>query len=160
MSNKTSAKSCDLKKFIRRAILLIIAVQAVAIAVLKVIEYFKCKRADTENPRRDFKKLFNYLGSKAFALSDDNVSGVISKNILASTFIDLSNVKFREDGFISLNASFSSVNIIVPKGVNVRADGLIKRSSVNNTVPEDSSKPSLYIASKLNCSSVNITASK
>ncbi len=145
------------KRFIRRTILLIIAIEAVIIAVLKILDYFKSNKAETENPGRDFKKFFNFFGSKKQIFTDKNVSGVIVKNIFGSTELDLSEVQFKEDGFISLNACFSAVRIIVPKGVNVKIDGLIKASSVHNDVPENPELPTLYIASKLTCSAVMVS---
>ncbi len=161
MSNNCSSNEknncCGFKRFIRRTVLLIIAIEAVAIAVLKILDYFKSARADEENPGRDFKKFFNFFGSKKQVFNDKHVCGVIVKNICGSTELDLSDAEFTEDGFISLNACFSAVRIIVPKGVNVKVDGLIKASSVHNDVPENPELPTLYIASKLTCSAVMVS---
>jgi predicted membrane protein len=160
MSKESSSKTSGLKRFIRRLILFILFIEAVTAAVLKVLEYFKTKKADEENPTRDFKEFFNFLGSKNVTLSDSNVSGVITKNIMGATSLDLSGVSFKEDGFISLSALCSAVYIVVPAGVNVKIDGLIKASRVECDVPEDSSLPTLYIASKITCSSVYVTTAE
>ena len=157
MSKEKNAKCGGFKRFIRRTVLLIIAIEAIVIAVLKILDYFKSGKAEKDNPKRDFKEVFNFFGGKKFSFSDTGVSGVIVKNICGSTELDLSEVKFKEDGFISLNACFSAVRIIVPKGVNVKVDGLIKASSVHNDVPENPGLPTLYIASKLTCSAVMVS---
>ena len=157
MAKEKSSKSCGFKRFIRRTILIVIAVEAIIIAVLKVLDYFKSNKADKENPGRDFKEVFNFFGAKKFAFNDSDVSGIIVKNIFGSTELDLTGVQFKEDGFISLSSVMSAVRIIVPKGVNVKIDGLIKASSISNDVPEDPSLPTLYIASKVTCSAVMVS---
>ncbi len=79
---------------------------------------------------------------------------------MGATSLDLSGVSFKEDGFISLSALCSAVYIVVPAGVNVKIDGLIKASRVECDVPENSSLPTLYIASKITCSSVYVTTAE
>ena len=153
MSKESSSKTSGLKRFIRRLILFILFIEAVTAAVLKVIEYFKSKKAEEENPKRDFKEIFNFLGRKDAAFSDKNISGVISKNIMGSTSLDLSGASFKEDGFISLSSFCSAVYIVVPKGV-------IKASQIDCDVDEDSTLPTLYIASKITCSSVYVTTAE
>ena len=160
MSKESSSKTSGLKRFIRRLILFILFIEAVTAAVLKVIEYFKTKKADEENPKRDYKEIFNFLGSKNVTFTDQNISGVITKNIMGAISIDLSQASFKDDGFISLSALCSAVYIVVPAGVNVKIDGLIKASSVDCTVPEDTTLPTLYIASKVTCSSVYVTTAE
>ena len=160
MSKESSSKTSGLKRFIRRLILFILFIEAVTATVLKVIEYFKSKKAEEENPKRDFKEVFNFLGRKDAAFSDKNISGVISKNIMGSTSLDLSGASFKEDGFISLSSFCSAVYIVVPKGVNVKIDGLIKASQIDCDVDEDSTLPTLYIASKITCSSVYVTTAE
>ena len=160
MSNETTSKSSGFKRFIRRLILFILFVEAVTAAVLKVLDHFRNKKAEEENPTRDFKEIFNYLGSRNVTLSDKNISGVISKNIMGATSIDLTEASFKEDGFISLNSLCSAIYIVVPAGVNVKIDGLIKASRVDCDIPEDSSLPTLYIASKITCSSVYVTTAE
>ena len=81
MNKESSSKTSGLKRFIRRLILFILFIEAVTAAVLKVLEYFKTKKADEENPTRDFKEFFNFLGRKDVTLSDSNVSGVIQASI-------------------------------------------------------------------------------
>lgn len=157
MSKDKSSNCGSFKKFVRRTILLIIAIEAIIIAVLKILDYFKSNKAEKENPKRDFKELFNFFGAKKFSLTDTGVSGVILKNICGSTELDLSGVKFKEDGFISLSSMAGAVRIIVPKGVNVKIDGLIRASSVHNDVPENPALPTLYIASKLTGSAVMVS---
>ena len=160
MSKETTSKSSGIKVFIRRLILFIFFIEAVTAAVLKALDHFRNKKAEEENPKRDYKEIFNYLGSKNVALSDKGISGVISKNIIGATSIDLSEATFKEDGFISLNSVCSAIYIVVPAGVNVKIDGLIKASRIDCDIPEDSSLPTLYIASKLTCSSVYVTTAE
>ncbi|MBP5652838.1 MAG: hypothetical protein J6X17_05405 [Lachnospiraceae bacterium] len=160
MSKESSSKTSGLKRFIRRLILFVLFIEAVTAAVLKVLEYFKSKKADEENPKRDFKEVFNYLGRKYAAISDKNITGVITKNIMGATSLDLSEASFKEDGFISLSSFCSAVYIVVPKGVNVKIDGLIKASRIDCDVDEDSTLPTLYIASKITCSSVYVTTAE
>jgi len=157
MNNETTSKSSGLKRFIVRLILIVVAIEAITAAVLKVLEYFKSKKADEENPKRDFKEIFNFIGRQDATFTDSMLTGIISKNICAATNIDLSEATFKKDGFISLSAFCSAVYIVVPKGVNVKVDGLIKCSHVDCDVPEDASQPTLYIASKLKCSSIFVT---
>ena len=155
---KNSSKKCSgVKRFIGRLMLIITACCAVAAAIMKILDLLKSKKANSANPDRDFKEYFNFLGLKNTALSDSDVAGVISKNICASTELDLSDAQFRKDAFISLEAHCSIISIIIPDGVNVKVDGLITASSVHNEAEAiDPSLPTLYIASRLALSSVRI----
>ncbi len=149
--------SCKVGKIIARILLIYAACVAIAVTVLKIIEKLRTKKAEAENPGRDCKVFYNYLGAKAIKLDDVSIDGVISKNIFGATTLDLSGVNFNEDSFISISSKFSALSIIVPSDVNVKVDGLIKSSVVNNASENDEELPTLYVASDISFSAVKIT---
>lgn len=158
---KTKKKKCGvlgfLCKFIGRIILIFTAACAITGAILKLIDYFKSKKCSGENTDREFKEFCNFCGSKAETVDEDDVAGVISKNMFSVTTLDLSDARIRDDGFVSLTATCSAVNIIVPDDVNIKVDGLIKYTAVENFVPEDDSLPTIYIAAKALFSDIRIS---
>lgn len=158
---KNKKKKCGLLgfliKFFGRLMLIFAAACAVTGAILKFIDYIKSKKSSSDNCDREFKEFFNFCGNKSELVSEDDVAGVISKNILAVTEIDISGSTLREDGFISVASTLSAVNIIVPSDVNVKIDGLNRYSKVENFVPEDSSLPTLYVVTKCLLSDIRIS---
>lgn len=158
---KSKKKKCGvlgcLIKFFGRLMLIFTAACAVTGAIIKFVEYIKTKKSSTDNCDREFKEFFNFIGKKSELVSEDDVAGIISKNILAVTEIDISGSNMREDGFVSVVSTLSAVNIIVPSDVNIKVDGLNKYSQIENFVPEDSSLPTLYIVTKCLLSDIRIS---
>lgn len=144
-------------RFFGRTLLTVAVISAIAAAILKAIDFIKSKKSNKENSGREFKEFFNFFGSKNEAVCDTDVAGIITKNIFGATTIDLSGASMRPDGFISLTATLSAVNIIVPSDMNVKLDGLIKASNIENYAEEDSSLPTLYIAAKCTLSAIRIS---
>lgn len=152
--NKCGFCSC-ICRFFGKVMLFIAFMAAVSAALLRIVDFLKGKKNDEENPGRDIKEYWNLLNSKDIVLSEDNLSGVMTRNVCGATNIDLSGSSFKNDAFISLHSLCSAVSIIVPDTVNVKLDGIISASDVKNDAEDiDDSLPTLYIASTIRCSSV------
>ena len=157
-----NSRAYKIKKSIRKKAgkfaLIVVVMSAVFCAILKLIDFIKSGRSDKENPKREYKEFFNFLGAKKFKIDDHDISGIIVHNILGATCIDLSEATFKEDAFISLSTFASAVTITVPEGINVRFDGLVNKTAVENYAETaDASAPTVYVASKCNFSAVRIS---
>lgn len=146
-----------IRKFFGRIFLAVTLITAACAAILKLIDKFKSEQSEKENPGRDYKELWNFVGVKDFAPEANDVSGIITKNIFGVTTIDLTKAAFKPDGFISLTACCAVVTIVVPEGTKVRIDGLISACEIKNDVEaKELDEASLYIASKCTASVISI----
>lgn len=151
-----SNNKCCICKLIKVVGIIAMIIGAI-VAVVKFINSLLDKKDSEENDDRDVKVYHNFIGTKDIFLDEEELCGVICKNALAATQIDLSDAQLTEDAFISITGHFSAVSIIVPSNIRVCVDGLINKSSVNNYAEDGKEDmPVLYVASKLNFSSLRI----
>lgn len=156
ITNNVSHKEGSFLKSLLKGVLIF---TLLFVAASKVVEFLKNKTFTKFNAAHCVKKFICVFNRKKFTDfdCDEKLDGICVYSFFGISTVDLSDVKFNEDAFISVRSYFSKVRIIVPEDFNVRVDGFSNKSKVKNfTVSYDETAPSLYVVHNSNFSKVKI----